>query len=180
MKKPLIIITSLILMCIMFVGCTNTDASITTSKSLNKNLNLLSNTVSRLDTIDNNYLVNSDIYTQSDRLNFVAPTPNKAGKTVIANSNAIIFNNPSNTSALQDVLKDEIISRIYCDEDGNCRICKDTYTCNDNDMCGSCNQTIICDENGNCTSCDNILYLDNDNACSTCKTNCISSENIKR
>ena len=60
MKKTLLIITSLILLCIMIVGCQTTDATITTSNELNKNLNLLSNTVSRLDTIDNEYLVSND------------------------------------------------------------------------------------------------------------------------
>ena len=41
MKKSLIILTSLILLCIMTIGCGKTDATITASTELNKNLNLL-------------------------------------------------------------------------------------------------------------------------------------------
>jgi len=62
MKKTLITLTSLLLICIIMIGCNSTDATISTSQDLNKNLNILSNTVRRLDTIDNAYLMSSDLY----------------------------------------------------------------------------------------------------------------------
>ena len=84
MKKTILLITSFILVCIMFVGCTKTDATISTSKELNKNLNLLSNTVKRLDTIDNQYLMDNELYA----LNRISatPTPHKTESIAIANS----------------------------------------------------------------------------------------------
>lgn len=188
MKKPLIIITSLILICIMFIGCQNVDANISASKELNKNLNLLSNTVNRLDTVDNEYLVSSDIYTLSQVKSNV-PTPNHSYKNVLANSFNVIVTKENETAnsdevvvekiSLQDdltnALKNELINRLYCDENGNCKLCDNKYTCGDNNMCNSCNQTIICDAQGNCTSCGNTLTLDNNNNCSSCNQSCVST-----
>jgi len=174
MKKSFIIITSIILLCIMIVGCQSTDATISASNELNKNLNLLSNTVSRLDTVDNEYLVSNELYTLNN-----VPTQQKSFKNVLAKNNfendKVSVDKISLTDDLTKALSDELINRVYCDNNGNCVICKDKYTCTDDNMCGSCNQTIICDSNGNCTSCGDILYLDNNNNCNSCKTSCISN-----
>ena len=192
MKKTLIIITSLIMICIMLIGCNSTDATITTSKELNKNLNLLMNTVNRLDTIDNDYLVNNDVYSLNTVTASAVPTPNKMYKNVLASNNEINENtiNEDNKEFttlelkadevslkddLTNALKNELVNRLYCDQNGNCKICKQPYTCNNNNMCNSCNQTIICDSNGNCTSCNKQLVLDNNNNCSSCKKSCITT-----
>ena len=90
MKKTLLVITSLILLCILTVGCTSADININTSKELNKNLDILSNTVTRLDTIDNAYLVSNDLYSLNNTLN-TKPSPHYSTKNVLANSNAVII-----------------------------------------------------------------------------------------
>ena len=191
MKKTLIIITSLIMICIMLIGCNSTDATITTSKELNKNLNLLMNTVNRLDTIDNDYLVSNDVYSLNTVKASAVPTPNKMYKNVLAsnNENNDIINDDNKEFTtlelkadevslkddLTNALKNELVNRLYCDQNGNCKICKQPYTCNNNNMCNNCNQTIICDSNGNCTSCKKQLVLDNNNNCSSCKSSCITT-----
>ena len=168
MKKQLIIITSFILLCIMIVGCQTTNATINASTELNKNLNLLSNTVTRLDTIDNEYLVNNEIYT----LNNSTPTQKISRKNTLNNNPQILdAEKISLNDDLRQALSNELINRIYCDENGNCKLCDEKFICNDNNMCNSCNQTIICDENGNCTSCGDTLIIDNNN-CNSCKNKC--------
>lgn len=174
MKKTFLILTSLILVCIIFIGCQNTDATITTSKELNKNLTLLSNTVKRLDTVDNEYLINNELYTLNS-----SSQNNKeflTKKTKLANSYNVIITNDTNNelnSILKEKVTNEIINRLYCTEDGNCKICDNKFICDDNGVCKSCEQTVICDDNGNCTNCGNTLVIDNNN-CSSCNNNCTS------
>ena len=183
MKKTFIILTSLILICIMLIGCNTTDATITTSKELNKNLNLLLNTVNRMDTVDNDYLVSNDLYSLN-AINTTVPTPNKAYKNVLAynptvtskevQNNEIIADEVSLKDDLTNALKNELVNRLYCDSNGNCRLCNNKFTCNDNGVCNSCNNTIICDKDGNCTNCKKQLIIDNNN-CANCKTTCVTS-----
>lgn len=204
MKKTLIIITSLLLICVMLIGCNSTDATIQASKQLNKNLNLLYNTVNRLDTVDNEYLVSNDIYDLNKINTNTVPSPNKTQTRVLAisninepqvnytaiqeNSDSLKNKNEKLTSTqelnaeeislkddLTQALKNELINRLYCDSNGNCKLCKKKYTCSDNGVCNSCNQTVICDSNGNCTSCKKTLILDNNNNCSSCKKSCVTT-----
>ena len=166
------------MLCIMVIGCQTTDATITTSKELTKNLNLLSNTVKRLDTIDNEYLVSNELYTLETKS---VPTQQRTYKNVLAkNTNKIKNIEPSANKInlnddLRKALSNELVNRIYCDENGNCKLCNEKFICNEDNMCGSCNQTIICDSNGNCTSCGDTLYLDTNNNCKSCKKTCLSN-----
>lgn len=173
MKKTFVVITSLILLCIMLIGCNSTDATITASKDLNKNLNILSNTVKRLDTVDNEYLVNNDLYTLETISNNV-PTPTTTPRTRLANSYNVVIEN-TNEKTITDAITQEIINRLYCSEEGNCKLCNNKYICDENGVCTSCNQTIICDSNGNCNTCGDKLYL-SDNKCSTCNSECVSQD----
>ena len=100
MKKTFIIITSLILICILLIGCNSTNTTIQTSKDLNKNLNLLFNTVNRLDTIDNEYLVNNDIYSIKTLNTTQVPTPNKTYKNVLASNAKILLTNETDNEDL--------------------------------------------------------------------------------
>lgn len=187
MKKPLLILTSLFLICIMLLGCTENNLAINTSKELNKNLSLLSNTVKRLDTVDNSYLMNEDLYAldetySADTVSF--ENQRFSGITKLAsNSTVIIEDNDTletvDAISLKDDLKNnlqkEIINRLYCDKNGNCRICKNQFTCDDDGVCNSCNKTIICDNNGNCTYCNTPLNLDENNSRSSCQNSCVSN-----
>ena len=181
MKKSLLIITSFILMCIIFIGCAQTDASITTSKELNKNLNMLSNTVKRLDTIDNEYLMDNELYSLGNIS--TTPTPHKTTQTLLANSTDVIIEDNENNlkninlqDELKSALEDEIISRLYCDENGNCKICTNEFYCDDDGICNSCNETIICDELGNCKDCKTTLNFNDKNECTNCNKNCVSND----
>ena len=164
-------------MCIIFVGCAKADATITTSKELNKNLNLLSNTVKRLDTIDNQYLMDNELYS----LNNISatPTPHRTDSITLANSYNVIIPEDEISAEkitlqedLKSALQNEIINRLYCDNNGNCKLCKDTFICDDDGVCNSCNETIICDEFGNCKECKSELNLNEEKQCSNCNTNC--------
>ena len=88
MKKSIIALTSLSLLCFVMLGCTKADPTLTTSKELNKNLNILSNTINRLDSINNEYLVNNDLYSINKLSNM--PTPRKAEATRLASSKNVI------------------------------------------------------------------------------------------
>ena len=170
MKKNILVITSLILLCILTIGCTSTNANIDTSKELNKSLDILSNTVSRLDTIDNEYLISNELYSLDNTLKS-NPSPHYSTKTILANSNSVIIEDNIEISEinLTEEIKKEIINRLYCDENGNCKLCKEKYYCDNDGICNNCNEIVICDEKGNCTSCGNTLILDENNNCSTCK-----------
>ena len=119
MKKTFVVLTSLILLCIILIGCNSTNATITASKDLNKNLNILSNTVKRLDTVDNEYLVNNDLYSIETISNNV-PAPHTTPRTRLANSYNVIIDD--NKTTLTNALTQEIINRLYCTEDGNITI----------------------------------------------------------
>ncbi len=185
MKKSFVILTSILLMCIMLIGCAEGNITLNTSRDLNKNLNILSNAVKRLDTVDNDYLINDDLYaveeisTESNKIN----GEKLSNITILANTDNVIQENEvtANQVALKDdlkeALKDDIISRLYCDENGNCKLCGETFVCDNDGTCNSCNKTIICDENGNCTTCGNTLYLNENNSCNSCNKSCVSSEN---
>lgn len=184
MKKTFVILTSILLMCIMLIGCTESNITLSTSRDLNKNLSILSNTVKRLDTIDNSYLVNDDLYALEE----ISTDSQKINGEKLSNITALASNNIETSSEinaenialrddLKEALKDEIISRLYCDQNGNCKLCGEKFTCDNNGTCNSCNQTIICDKNGNCSSCGNTLYLSENKSCNSCNNSCVSSGN---
>lgn len=185
MKKSFVILTSILLMCIMLIGCTESNITLSTSRDLNKNLSILSNAVKRLDTVDNDYLINDDLYaveeisTEGNKIN----GEKLSNITILANTDNIIQESEitANQVALKDdlkeALKDEIISRLYYDENGNCKLCGETFTCDSDGTCNSCNQTIICDENGNCSSCGSTLYLNENNSCNSCNKSCVANKN---
>jgi low affinity Fe/Cu permease len=61
--KKLIAITIFLSICITFIyGCANTTTPTAVAKKIDKNLNTLYTAVNNLDTIDNSYIANPDIY----------------------------------------------------------------------------------------------------------------------
>lgn len=159
------------------MGCGQTDANIETGKALQKNLNLLSNTINRLDTVNNEHLVNKDIYTLNKiDMSTNTPTPNKVEKIKLANSFNVKTTDKSNIKdTLKEALENEIINRLFCDNDGNCKLCNEKFLCDENGICSSCKQTIVCDQYGNCSQCGNILYNNNGN-CLSCNSECVSKD----
>lgn len=76
MKKSSILLTTALCGSFLFLGCTNTTPTANISKSLEHNLTVLTNTINRLDTIDNSYLSNPDIYPITTTVNAPAPDSN--------------------------------------------------------------------------------------------------------
>ena len=108
MKKSFVILTSILLMCIMLIGCTESNITLSTSRDLNKNLSILSNAVKRLDTVDNDYLINDDLYaveeisTEGNKIN----GEKLSNITILANTDNII--QESEITANQVALKDDL------------------------------------------------------------------------
>ena len=76
MKKSSLIITGVVCGSLLLLGCTNPSEPATVSRSLENNLNNLSTAVKRLDTIDNSYLSNPDIYPLTSSITTPAPNSN--------------------------------------------------------------------------------------------------------
>lgn len=69
MKKSTILLTSAVCGGIMLLGCTTPTSPANVAKSLESNLNSLTTTINKLDTIDNSYLSNPDIYPSTNVIN---------------------------------------------------------------------------------------------------------------
>ncbi len=76
MKKSSLIITGVMCGSLLLFGCANPSEPATVSRSLENNLNNLSTAVKRLDTIDNSYLSNPDIYPLTSSITTPAPNSN--------------------------------------------------------------------------------------------------------
>lgn len=130
MKKSTIIITSVVCGSILLLGCTNPSSPAVISRNLENNLNDLSTVVNRLDTIENSYLSNPDIYPITNSVNtppknsnynyvarisngkFNVNVPIDSHKNKIANLNLAITNDPAikeniETQPLTELLENE-------------------------------------------------------------------------
>jgi len=169
MKK----IFATVIICGLFItalaGCKQENTANLIAKDLDTNLNKLEVAVNKLDSVENKYLANPDIYSS------LSATPSNDSKYF-----ALAFNeNTSNTST--DFVKQTLIDKItdkliqnnpnyntqenitckkYCDNNGNCY-----YTdCNGNNYCYN--------QNGICYDCNTIP-----NTCSYAGETTLKSEN---
>lgn len=112
MKKIFLCITSLILATTFLVGCTQANINATTTaKNLKHNLNILSNTVSKMDTIDNEYIASPDLL----------PTENI---NLMTNENtppikALAIQSCKPINSMNDI--DCLVPQVECDDD-ECKI----------------------------------------------------------
>ncbi len=154
MKK----IFTLVLMCLLFVsilvGCKQESTASLVAKDLDNNLNKLSTTVNKLDTIDNKYISNPDLYssigTPSTKSNkFFALTFKKLDTT----------NNETNElikQLLVNRIKENLLNQNKINSD-DCYTCK--KYCDNNGDCyyQDCNgNSYFCDTQGNLKSCGSI------------------------
>lgn len=147
MKKILSVIIMCLLITTMLVACGKENTATTVAKDLDKNLNKLSVTVNKMDTIDNNYITNPDIYSSIS-----TPSPSYTAK-----KHALTFK--ENTSSdINDIVKQLLVNRIKENMLQNNSTC-DNYVCKK-----------YCDEKGKCyySDCDGNNYVCNGNSCSTC------------
>ena len=165
MKNKFLVITSIALATVFLTGCfTESNAAITVGNNMNSSLNQLSSTVRKLDSIENTYISNPDvIVAKSSELNSIPHSDREAKTTIIAENN----------DSLNNLLKDEILNRLVCDDNGNCILCDSKFVCDDDNICNNCNTTVNFDTSGNCKYCRQTLNL-NGNNCSNCNRNVVS------
>ena len=171
-KKLFTYTLSILLICIMLTGCNSKPTQAKIGKNLDKNLNKLYNTVTNLDTIDNNYINNPDLHINTNKSNFANKSAkiNVISKNCITTKNQIMFDNETeNTNdIIQKLLIKELEKRLSLNNNGYCNSCNNSYNCDNDGYCTNCGNAILCDENGNCTYCKNCLTLNDSNTCSSC------------
>lgn len=171
MKKSILITIACLLLTIFLVSCTETPMQTSIGKSIDKNLNNLLYTVTKLDTIDNNTLANPDMYSAKNSLTFsLTPSPDS---TIVRRS--IAYYNPTDTNqVLKELIINKLIDKYKCDNNGNCYLCNKQYGDCADGTCDNCGGAIICDSNGNCKSCNKQLLLNDNGSCKNCNTNCVN------
>ena len=136
----------------ILTGCKQENTASLIAKDLDNNLNKLEVAVTRLDSIDNKYLANPDIYSS-----LTSTTDTNEGKYFALAFNEIDTQQTITTDNVKQILIDKITDKLtqqntifnstckkYCDNNGNCY-----YTdCNGNNYCY--------ESNGNCYNCDTI------------------------
>jgi len=157
MKKILTLMLVFTLFISIFTGCKQENTANVVAKNLDSNLNKLEVAVNKLDTVDNKYLSNPDIYSSLTG----SPSSNNGKYFALAFNNNSSTQPVSNIDTVKQVLIDKITDKLlqqnttpnsdncynckkYCDENGNCY-----YTdCNGNNYCYGIN--------GECYSCNSI------------------------
>ena len=186
MKKTISLIISFVLIIAFLVGCS--DQTMTTSlnigENIDKRLDRLSLSVTKLDTIDNQYITNPDIFPNYVTASVTVPNPSEVRRDIIASNigddDTVIKNALASTNSTNDTITDLLLQKLQnnlkCDENGNCYVCGDNYGDCDNNTCNSCNNNIICDNNGNCYKCSNYLTLDQNGNCTNCQNPCVNGD----
>ncbi len=186
MKKILSFLFAIIFVAAFLTGCTETTATCESiSNDINNRLDRLSMSVTKLDTISNDYLASPDIYpTQSSAVAYITPNPSsseaieyetepKVIKHSIATTDYIHDNTLNTNELITDILINKLTDNLKCDSNGNCYVCGNNYGDCDSNSCNSCQNIIKCDENGNCLSCNKNLQIDQNGTCSNCNTSCV-------
>lgn len=146
-----------IIICGLFVtalaGCKQENTANLIAKDLDTNLNKLEIAVNKLDSVDNRYLANPDIYSSLS----ATPTTNNKYFALAFNENTVTTSTDFVKQTLIDKITDKLIQnnsnynkqdeltcKKYCDNNGDCY-----YTdCNGNNYCYT--------QDGTCYSCDTI------------------------
>lgn len=150
MKKILSVIIMCLLITTFLVACKQESTASIVAKDLDKNLNKLSVTVNKMDTIDNNYIANPDIYSSIS-----TPSPSYRNKKF-----ALTFNETTNNT--NDIVKQLLVNRIKENLlNQNNQSNENTFKCQK-----------YCDSNGSCyyTDCNGNNYSCSGNSCTPCDT----------
>lgn len=92
MKKSTIIATGVMCGSLLLLGCTSPSTPANVSKNLENNLNNLTSVINKLDTIDNSYLSNPDIYPVVENINNNIVSNNLKNNSLVARVNFNDFN----------------------------------------------------------------------------------------
>ena len=176
MKKLLSFLFAFVLVALFVTGCNEANITCETlSENINQKLDKLSLTVTKLDTIDNQYIANPDIYPATRAVTNIVPNPNSPQEVTFDANNSRIIKN-----IIADNINPSCIKyNLKCDDNGNCFICGNNYGDYDNMSCDSCNNYINCNENGMCNNCNTCLQIDSYGNCTNCNNaSCPDSNNI--
>ena len=173
-KKFFIAPLSVLSIALIFSGCANNETTMDIGKNLDNNLNNLTHIVTKLDTIDNNYMQNPDIKLLSNKLN-VQSNDGKVYSLAFAPSTEQVSNNDIN-NIIKQLLYNKLSERLTQNSNGNCKICNSHYSCDHDGFCNNCGNKIICDSYGNCTNCGKHLQLTQNNTCANCNNTAVISQ----
>lgn len=163
MKNKLFLLVSIVLVIAVIAGCTDVENTLTISQNLNRGLDKLSTTVTRLDTINNSYIANPDIYPATAEVSLILPNNNDAVSNTISNSltdlmdastdstsNDIQKNLDYNelkttqlatsTKDLTNMLLERVLDKYLTDNSGNKYVCDQS-----NNYCYPCDNLGNCD-----------------------------------
>ena len=106
MKKTLTILTSLVGSVAVLTACSNPTTPASVAKNIENNVNTLTNCVTKLDTIDNNYLINPDLYGNTENIlsnmNLTANNNNYVATPVIKGNTTNEVNNKNTSKNLNN------------------------------------------------------------------------------
>ena len=173
-KKFFIAPLSVLSIALIFSGCANNETTMDIGKNLDSNLNNLTHIVTKLDTIDNNYMQNPDFKLLSSKLN-VQANDGKVYSLAFAPATEQVSNNDIN-NLIKQLLYNKLSERLTQNNNGNCKICNNHYNCDHDGFCNTCGNKIICDSYGNCTNCGKHLQLTPNNTCANCNNTAVINQ----
>lgn len=176
-KKIITNLLCLLMVCTILTGCETKTNQASISKKLDKNLNNLRNIVTKLDTIDNNYIQNPNLsYTTNNTKNTIKISVfnNKIDNDYNVNK---FENQTDNTeNIIQEILKDEIQKRFNLNNNGYCNNCNYEYNCDSDGYCTNCKSKVYCNQDNTCYYCNNPLNQNQTNTCQNCNESYLISK----
>lgn len=176
-KKIITNLLCLLMVCTILTGCETKTDQASISKKLDKNLNNLRDIVTKLDTIDNNYIQNPDL---SYTTNYCENTMKISvfNNNIDNDNNIVEFDNQTDNTEniIQEILKDEIQKKLNLNNNGYCNNCNYEYNCDNDGYCTNCKNKVFCNQDNTCYYCNNQLNQNQTNTCQNCNKSYLISK----